>query len=420
MLNSPLFNIRATRIATLAACLLGSLFAASIACAQQDLSSQALNDLERAALFPSQADIAQGRKLAESHCSSCHGLDGVAEDPALPNLAAQRTVYLYRQLGSYRNGGRDGPEMHDTVEYLDDSALLKAAIYYASLNGPQKPASAEPAWMSNDDPLRTVRAATAGCAGCHGPDGNSRVPGMPSLTAQHPEYFVTAMNAYRSGARTHGMMQMLVASLSDEKIAEMGLFYALQEPAPATAPLPGDVEAGRAASEPCASCHGADGNTTAPGMPTLAGQDAAYLVVSMKSYLEGGRDHETMQQAMTGTNSSIINDMAAFYASQKPLARQVRKPLTTSEWLQRCARCHGMRGESSDPRIPSLAGQNAAYLVTAMQAYTGNDRGNRIMHAMSDPLSATDIQRLAEYFESQTPARVVYIEPPCKPESGVE
>ena len=54
----------------------------------------------------------------------------------------------------------------------------------------------------------------------------------------------------------------------------------------------------------------------------------------------------------------------------------------------------------------------------AMQAYADKDRGNRIMHAMSDPLSATDIQRLAEYFESQTPARAVYIEPPCKPESG--
>ncbi|NNL96005.1 MAG: hypothetical protein HKO64_10335, partial [Xanthomonadales bacterium] len=299
------------------------------------------------------------------------------------------------------------------VQYLDDAALLKAAIYYASLRYPNKESATEPDWINGDDPLRAVRASTAGCAGCHGAEGNSSVPGMPSLTAQHPDYFITAMNAYKAGERKHGMMQMLVATLGDDKIAEMGLFYALQEPAPATAPLPGDPVAGRTAAEPCASCHGADGNATSADMPTLAGQDAAYLVVSMKSYLDGDRVHEPMQQAMTGTNTIIINDIASFYASEKPLARNVRKPLTTSQWLHRCERCHGIKGDSPDPRYPSLAGQNKTYLMGAMRAYANGARSNRVMHAMSEPLSDNDIQRLSEYFAAQTPRRAIYLDLPC-------
>lgn len=397
-----------------------SLFQASLAVAQQDSSSRPLSGAERDALFPTPAAIEQGRKLAESNCSVCHGLDGIADDPALPNLAAQRTIYLYRQLQNYRVGGRSAPEMHGSVQYLDDSALLKAAIYFASLHYPQRPEAEVPAWMEDDDPLRSIRAATAGCGSCHGADGNSRIPGMPSLTAQHPDYFIAAMNAYQGGARKHGMMQMLVSTLDAGKISEMGLFYALQEPLASTAPKPGDPEQGRAAAEPCASCHGSDGNATAPDMPTLAGQDPVYLVHAMKTYLDGSRDHGPMQHAMVGSNIQIINDLASFYANQSPIQRQVRKPLTTREWMQRCERCHGAQGNSPDPRVPSLAGQNAAYLVQALNAYASQDRRNRIMHAMSDPLTDTDIQRLAEYFEAQTPAPAIYIDLPCEDSSETQ
>ena len=53
---------------------------------------------ERAALFPTAAEIEQGRLLAESSCAGCHGADGSSQDPARPSLAGQRTVYLYREM----------------------------------------------------------------------------------------------------------------------------------------------------------------------------------------------------------------------------------------------------------------------------------------------------------------------------------
>ena len=58
---------------------------------------------------------------------------------------------------------------------------------------------------------------------------------MPSLTAQHPEYFVTTMQAYKSGDRTDNMMQMLVATLDDAAIR----IVKMAAPYP---PLPSDIK----------------------------------------------------------------------------------------------------------------------------------------------------------------------------------
>jgi len=392
--------------------LLALLFA-SVAAAQAPVNTEPLSRAERDALFPTRAQIAEGKQLADAHCASCHGAQGIVEDRELPNLAAQRTVYLYRRMQAYRQGNREVPGMHEGLQFFDDAALLKAAIYFSSLEHPARPEPEPEGWLSDDDPLRAVRAATAGCGSCHGAQGNSRIPGMPSLTAQHPDYFSAAMQAYQGGTRTHNMMQMLVSTLKEETIRDMGLYYALQEPQAAASTVAGNVDAGRVAAEPCASCHGFDGNAEDPTMPTLAGQDAVYLVAAMQSYLGGGRDHGPMQSAMAESGAQDIKDMAAFYSAQLPRARPVRAPLATREWLERCARCHGEEGNSPDPRHPSLAGQNAPYFERAMRAYANQERRNRVMHAMSEPLSDTDIGRLAEYFAARVPDPVIYIDLPC-------
>ena len=311
--------------------------------------------------------------------------------------------------------------MRDAVAFLDTDALLKTAIFYASLTPPFDREAAiamqESPQQLDDDPLLAVKAATAGCGSCHGPGGNSSMPGMPSLTAQHPEYFVTSMKAYQSGDRTDNMMQMLIASLDDETISNMGLFYALQEPGQKAPAGSGDPDAGQVTAEACANCHGADGNASAENMPTLAGQDAMYLVKAMKAYLNGQREHGPMQTAMAGLSGEDINNMAAFYASQEPAARRVRKPLTAAEWLNRCNRCHGTEGNSTDPRYSRLAGQNKPYLVDVLKAYANGERSDSIMHAMSAPLNDGVIERLAAYYSAREPRSVVYFELPCD-ESG--
>ncbi|AWB65977.1 hypothetical protein C2869_05765 [Saccharobesus litoralis] len=68
-----------------------------------------------------------------------------------------------------------------------------------------------------------------------------------------------------------------------------------------------------------------------------------------------------------------------------------------------CAACHGADGKAQIPTYPNLAGQNEAYLVSAMNAYKKGERTGgqaAIMAGMAAPLSDADIANLAAYFAS--------------------
>jgi len=134
----------------------------------------------------------------------------------------------------------------------------------------------------------------------------------------------------------------------------------------------------------------------------------------MQAYQDGKRKHEKMAEAVVRLDETQIDNLAAFYASQQPLRRNVRAPFTTAEWVQRCERCHGLNGNSTDPRFPMLAGQNEVYLRKAMQAYASGGRTTSVMHAMSEPLSEADIERIVAHYASQEPKSVLYIELPCE------
>jgi cytochrome c553 len=383
-------------------------------------NAQTQNDLDRSLLLPANADIAEGGILAADACSVCHSLDGVSIDPTLAHLAGQHVIYLYEELKAYKNGNREDEAMRKAVAFLSDDALRKVSIYYSSLVPPSvgvRPSTSDGAQSgpgpAADDPVQLGEAAAAACAGCHGAGGNSQIPGMPNLTSQAPEYFVTTMRAYQSGGRPGNMMTGLVVPIGEESIRNMGLYYALQEPRRTAMAGSGNVEAGRAAAEACASCHGADGNVTAADMPTLAGQDALYLVAALKAYARGQRDHAQMVTATAELSDADIESLAAFYAQQEPIARKVRRPPTIAEWIERCDRCHGVGGNSTNPRYPSLASQHERYLARVIETYASGGRHNSTMSAMSQPLRPADIEALAAHYASQRRKSVLYVELPC-------
>jgi cytochrome c553 len=387
------------------------------AIAQSSVSSLPIQANERSALFPTDNTIEQGKALAAAGCAGCHGIDGLSTNEMRPHLAGQRVIYLYREMMAYKDGGRENPEMRSAVAFLDDDALLKTATYYASLSTPfdrDANAIAEDARNHlNDDPMLAVKAATAGCGSCHGVNGNSSIPGMPSLSSQHPDYFVAAMKAYQSGERTDNMMQMLTATLDEKLIDKMGLYYALQEPAGITLSAPGDSEAGKLVANTCGSCHGSDGNTLATEMPSIAGQDPVYFVKALKAYTNGQRKHTAMESAVSSLAERDFADLAAFYTTQQPVARRVPKPLTARQWIDRCDRCHGKAGNSTDPRYSRLSGQQRNYLVKVLQDYANGQRSDSIMHAMSEPLDKGLIEKIAAYYSAQEPRLAVYFQLPC-------
>src|ERR1035438_8014206 len=88
-------------------------------------------------LYANTEDIAEGKRLVESSCAGCHGVNGISESPSVPHLAGQRAAYLYLELKAYQSGARGASAMDDVVRPLSDDALFTAAAYYASLNPPQ-------------------------------------------------------------------------------------------------------------------------------------------------------------------------------------------------------------------------------------------------------------------------------------------
>ncbi|WP_028670731.1 c-type cytochrome [Saccharospirillum impatiens] len=80
----------------------------------------------------------------------------------------------------------------------------------------------------------------------------------------------------------------------------------------------GDVDAGKAKSAVCAACHGANGVSSVPIYPNLAGQKEAYLVnvlAAYKSQQRQGANAAVMWGIAASLSEQDIANLAAYYAS---------------------------------------------------------------------------------------------------------
>jgi cytochrome c553 len=354
-------------------------------------------------------DAAEGKRVAETMCVKCHGLNGISTIKGVPHLAGQRPVYMHQELKIYQTGARGTNAMSETVKYMNDDALMKVAAYYASLDPADPSVPSGKAAPAKPDPVAAGRGAAAGCAGCHGDIGISKTPGMPSLVGLDPKYFTAAISAYKSGQRKHDMMKTLVSGLGDADLANVALFYAMQKPAKAQTPAPGNATAGKTAAAGCVGCHGEGGVSGNPSTPSIAGQDAQYFIAAMRAYKDGSRNDATMKGVAGSLDEPTLKDLAAYYASQQPQRPNVAKPLTPAEWAQRCDRCHGANGNSTDPRSPALAAQRVDYLEKVLHAYKKGERKSKEMAVMSEGLDDALVNGLALHYARQKAKGAVYV-----------
>ncbi|MDR7268680.1 cytochrome c553 [Pelomonas saccharophila] len=70
-----------------------------------------------------------------------------------------------------------------------------------------------------------------------------------------------------------------------------------------------------------------------------------------------------------------------------------------------CIGCHGIVGyQASFPeihKVPMIAGQNAKYIVSALQAYAKGDRKHPTMRGIAGSLSEQDMNDVAAFYEQQ-------------------
>jgi cytochrome c553 len=203
---------------------------------------------------------------------------------------------------------------------------------------------------------------------------------------------------YKGGASRPPFCRTIKAVL----ILALALSHAGAEPA--------DVEAGRRKSAPCAACHGADGNATIPGTPSLAGQPTYFTHWQLIKYRDGRRQDAQMSPFAANLGDEDMADLAAFYAAQNPKARgstvdaaraAAGRPLVATF---HCASCHTAT-LTGQQQVPLLAGQDLAYLLKLLRGFkarTASDLDGTMTMA-AQPLNAEDVENLAHYLASLTP-----------------
>jgi cytochrome c553 len=156
------------------------------------------------------------------------------------------------------------------------------------------------------------------CLGCHGIESYKNVYptySVPELVGQHPAYIIAALKEYRSGDRSHGTMHMQAASLSDQDIEDIAVYFAGAElkPNPVTVGTPPAKVA-----QLCVACHGKDGVGITGDYPTLAGQHADYLARALQEYKKGDRKNPVMASFVSTVTDDEVLEIAQYYSEQTP------------------------------------------------------------------------------------------------------
>lgn len=131
-------------------------------------------------------------------------------------------------------------------------------------------------------------------------------------------------------------------------------------------------------SNTCAGCHGTNGSSAGPSMPTIAGMPEVYLLESMKKFKSGERPSSIMGRLAKAYSDEEIKMIAEYFAKQ-PFVREKQAVDAAKVAIgkkihdQRCRKCHIDNGrDSEDSGV--LAGQWKEYLQISMHEFRSGKR----------------------------------------------
>ncbi|MCP5347791.1 MAG: c-type cytochrome [Gammaproteobacteria bacterium] len=176
----------------------------------------------------------------------------------------------------------------------------------------------------------------------------------------------------------------------------------------------GDAAAGAGKVALCATCHGSGGNSQISMNPSLAGQNANYIVKQLQDYQSGERQNPTMSAMVGSLSGQDIEDIAAYYASQERRivgAQDDQETLALGEALYRagnseigsaaCTACHAPTGKGNAPAgFPAIGGQHSEYTLTQLRAFRASERANDLngmMRTVVERLTDAELEALANY-----------------------
>ncbi|MBK9614761.1 MAG: cytochrome c4 [Uliginosibacterium sp.] len=177
------------------------------------------------------------------------------------------------------------------------------------------------------------------------------------------------------------------------------------------------AKAKQTAEQVCAACHLADGNSTNPQYPKLAGQHQEYLLKQLRNFKSvAGKPVERNNAVMLGMATPLTDDdmkgLAVYFSQQKlkPDAAKNKETLMLGQKLWRagdaskglpaCAGCHGPNGLGIPAQYPRLQGQFAEYVEAQLKSFRLGERANDpngMMRAVASRMTDAEIKAVADY-----------------------
>ncbi|MDA8328328.1 MAG: c-type cytochrome [Betaproteobacteria bacterium] len=162
----------------------------------------------------------------------------------------------------------------------------------------------------------------------------------------------------------------------------------------------------------CSACHGADGNSTQPDKPTLAGQGKEYIIKQLTDFKSGKRVNAIMNGMTASLTPDDIKNLAAYFSEQIPKPGIAKDPVLAAagekiykggdagSGVPACAACHGPTGAGIPAQFPRLAGQHSEYVYAQLNNFRLLQRtndGGKMMETISQRLTDQQMKAVAEY-----------------------
>lgn len=157
----------------------------------------------------------------------------------------------------------------------------------------------------------------------------------------------------------------------------------------------------------CNNCHGVNGVSVGPNMPSIGGLPEAYLKNIMLEWKTGARYSATMGRLIKGYSDEQIAALAKYFSAKPwvPAAQTTDPKLVAlgKKVTARCAGCHGETGKSEDSETPSLNGQWSQYLQLEALKYRDDTvtMPSRQMRNAAKKLTDEEVKAVSEFYASQ-------------------
>ena len=171
----------------------------------------------------SSSELVGTKKIINNLCIACHAIDGNSVVSVNPRLAGQHAAYISKQLNNFKSGLRENIVMAGMVANLTEEDIINLGNYFSEQDILLSSAQKNGVGSLGENIFRAgiKSKGVAACAGCHGPSGHGIPDKYPRLNAQHSEYTLAQLNAFRLGLRKNdpeAVMRTIAQKLTEQEM----------------------------------------------------------------------------------------------------------------------------------------------------------------------------------------------------------